>query len=109
MKHLIEAGRIPRSVLVWLLAAGLVYGPVSVASADRANRARPEPSLAPPSGPHSFREIAAAVTKETPGRILRIRLVRRTGRLIYLVRVLRPDNKRRDITLDGATLVLVEK
>ncbi|WP_448954561.1 PepSY domain-containing protein [Labrys neptuniae] len=60
-------------------------------------------------GAHSFKEISAAVARETPGRILRIRELRRGGRQLYMVRVLRSDGKRRDVLLDAVTLAPVDK
>lgn len=56
-----------------------------------------------------YQDIVATVARITPGRILRIRTLRRGGRAIYQVRVLRPDGRRRDILLDAVTLAVVER
>ncbi|NTJ61945.1 hypothetical protein G6M50_11595 [Agrobacterium rhizogenes] len=56
-----------------------------------------------------LREIYAVVAREMPGKVLRIKRVRRAGRQAYAVRVLKPDGKRGDIVLDGATLAVIER
>ncbi len=56
-----------------------------------------------------LREIYAVVAREMPGKILRIKRIRRAGRQAYAVRVLKPDGKRGDIVLDGATLAVIER
>lgn len=54
-------------------------------------------------------DIYAVVAREMPGRVLRIKRVRRAGRPAYAVRVLKPDGKRGDIVLDGSTLAVLER
>jgi uncharacterized membrane protein YkoI len=56
-----------------------------------------------------LRDIYAVVAREMPGRVLRIKRIRRAGRQAYAVRVLRADGKRGDIVLDGATLAVIER
>jgi hypothetical protein len=56
-----------------------------------------------------LRDIYAVVAREMPGRVLRIKRVRRAGRPAYAVRVLKPDGKRGDIVLDGTTLAVIER
>jgi len=56
-----------------------------------------------------LRDIYAVVAREMPGKVLRIKRVRRAGRQAYAVRVLKPDGKRGDIVLDGATLAVIER
>lgn len=56
-----------------------------------------------------LRDIYAVVAREMPGRVLRIKRVRRSGRQAYAVRVLRADGKRGDIVLDGSSLAVIER
>ncbi|NLS17495.1 hypothetical protein HGP16_13100 [Rhizobium sp. P40RR-XXII] len=56
-----------------------------------------------------LRDIYAVVAREMPGRVLRIKRVRRAGHQAYAVRVLKPDGKRGDIVLDGTTLAVIER
>lgn len=56
-----------------------------------------------------LRDIYAVVAREMPGRVLRIKRIRRAGHQAYAVRVLRADGKRGDIVLDGSTLAVIER
>ncbi|HEY0122526.1 MAG TPA: hypothetical protein VGC14_12340 [Rhizobium sp.] len=60
-------------------------------------------------GLRSLHDIYAVVAREMPGRVLRIKRIRRAGRQAYAVRVLRADGKRGDIVLDGSTLAVIER
>lgn len=92
-----------------LLTIACLMPPLEGAMAGGAHRGQPSGILIRRPGAHSFKDISAAVAREVPGRILRVRELRRGGRLLYMVRVLRPDGKRRDVLVDAATLALVDK
>lgn len=99
----------PQRIARWLLAAGLTGLPIAPAFPGVTGRLDADALITSRLGPRSYPEIAAAVMRDGPCRILRIRLIRRGGRMVYLVRVLKPDGKRRDIVLDSVTLAVIEK
>ncbi|MBP0582178.1 hypothetical protein J8I29_22815 [Labrys sp. LIt4] len=92
-----------------LLTIACILPPLEGASASGAHHSVPTAVPLRRPGNHSFKDVSAAVAREVPGRILRVRELRRGGRLLYMVRVLRPDGKRRDVLVDPVTLALVDK
>ena len=92
-----------------LLTIACFMPPLEAAMAGPVHHGQPSGVLIRRPGAHSFKDISAAVAREVPGRILRVRELRRGGRLLYMVRVLRPDGKRRDVLVDAVTLALVDK
>ena len=98
-----RAGR-PRRLSVLLVAALL-----SCIGMDASARSHSS-VLVEDSGPlRPLRDIYAVVAREMPGRVLRIKRVRRAGRQAYAVRVLKADGKRGDIVLDGVSLAVIER
>jgi hypothetical protein len=91
-----------------LTAAGIV-SPLEGAVAGSPHRGPAPGVVIRRPGAHSFKEISAAAAREAPGRILRVRELRRGGRQLYMVRVLRSDGKRRDVLLDAVTLAPADK
>ncbi|MBN8953343.1 MAG: hypothetical protein BGP09_17945 [Rhizobium sp. 60-20] len=94
----------PRRLSVLLVAALLSAPGVEASTRSHSNILIEDAGSLRP-----LREIYAVVAREMPGRVLRIKRVRRAGRQAYAVRVLKPDGKRGDIVLDGATLAVIER